>query len=351
MPPAVVVLCTALTAFAFPTWIPTTGLPDVAVPTRTVPGASTITEALRNWYDIELSSTRPINNGFLQHTDPHIEFNAYDPNLWTLPIEYSSSMAVFLVLLAGARLRNRVRIALSVALVAYLEYNFDFVGLLVFLAGMVVCDLHFEIEHTLARSRAPAGGGGLVLAETLAPAPRRGVVLRTMDRFKRAYVVGLGRLVGLVAFVFALWLLSTPDVGTHESWGYVTLSSWVADFYGDHILVPFGAILMVFVLDHTPFLQILFTNRFSQYMGKISYSLYLVHGPLVWSIGIKLGQFTVGSITGGDTNTKYFWGMMLAFAFWCPMAIYSADLVTRHVDDNFVWLAKWVYDSLCKKDE
>lgn len=349
MPAAIVVFCSAMMPLLDPTWFGSDGFPNVAVPTRMVPQSDSFIGQLRNWYEAEIGSTRPIQNGIYEQYDPHVIANPYDPNLWTLPLEFSSSMVVFLFLMAGARLRNRVRIALAFLLIIYLEYNFDFVAILMFLSGMLICDVHFEVDKLFAE---PKGSSDTWVLPMLGPWARvRGNIFsRILDKFRHSYV--LGRIAGLSAFIFALWLLSAPEThfGVHESWGYVTLSAWAPAWYGDHILYPFGAILLVLVLDYTPFLQVLFTNRFSQYMGRISYSLYLIHGPLLWSVGLKLAHFTVDNITGGDTNEKYFFGMMLAFAFWWPMAIYLADLTVRHIDDNCVWLARWTYEKLSKKD-
>lgn len=262
-------------------------------------------------------------------------------------MEFSSSMVVFLFLMAGAKLHNRVRMSLALFFIIYLQYYFDFPALHMFLSGMLICDLHFEISELFSDTDGNSGTFALAMWARV----RGNVVSRTVDRLKQSYVIG--RVIGLAAVILAAWLLSTPELnyGPHESWGYMTISSWVSPWYGDHLLSPYGAILMVLVLDHTPFLQTLFTNRFSQYMGKISYSLYLIHGPLLWSLGLRLAHFTIDNITGGETNGRYFAGMMLAFFFWWPIAIYLSDLTVRHIDDNCVWLAKWVYEKLCKKED
>lgn len=318
----------------------------MAVPTRTVPQAESFIGQLRNWYDAEIQSTRPISNGFYEQADPHVKQNPFDPNLWTLPMEFSSSMIVFLFLVACTRLQNWVRMILALFLITYLQYYFDFPALHMFLSGMLICDLRFEIEDILKKSHLGSHNSILSLWARV----RDHTCFRFVAKSKHSYI--LGRVIGLIFFTFALWLLSTPELnyGPHESWGYMALSSWVSPWYGDHFLSPYGAILVVITLDHTRFLQPLFTNRFSQYMGKISYSLYMIHGPLLWSVGLKLAHLTVDHVTGGDTNAKHTFGMLLGFGLWWPIAIYLSDLTVRHVDDNCVWLSKWVYDRLSKKD-
>lgn len=345
VPAGIVVLCTALIAWVSPTWFGTNGFPDVAIPTRTVPQADSLIGQLQNWYDAEIQSTRPISNGFYEQSDPHVMGNPYDPNLWTLPMEFSSSMVVFLFLAACTKLHNRVRMTLALSLIIYLQYYFDFPALHMFLSGMLICDLHFEIDEILSKARK----GSDTFGPSIWTSTCGNSVLRFAGQIK--YSRRIGRGLGLTVMIFALWLLSTPELayGPHESWGYMTLSSWVSPWFGDHFLSPYGAILLVLTLDHASFLQPLFTNRFSQYMGKISYSLYMIHGPLLWSVGLRLAHLTVDHVTGGDTNAKYTIGMLLAFGLWWPIAICLSDLTARHIDSNCVWLSKWVYEKLSKR--
>lgn len=346
VPAGIVVFCTALVTWLDPTWFGTNGFPDVAVPTRTVPQAPNLVDQLRNWYNAEIQSTRPISNGFYEQADPHIRPNPYDPNLWTLPMEFSSSMVVFLFLMACTKLHDCVRMALALSLIIYLQYYFDFPALHMFLSGMLICDLHFEIDEIMAN---PDGRSGTSIVTALGCVWNT-TAYRAIKQFRHSYIVG--RVIGFSAFIFALWLLSTPELnyGVHESWGYGTLSSWVSAWYGDHLLSPYGAIFLVLTLDHAAFLQPIFTNRFSQYMGKISYSLYMIHGPLLWSVGLKLAHFSIDHVTGGDTNIKYTFGMFLAFGLWWPIAIYLSDLTVRYIDGNCVYFSKWVYEKLSKKD-
>ncbi|KAJ4397383.1 hypothetical protein N0V93_001609 [Gnomoniopsis smithogilvyi] len=241
LPAGIVVLCTALMTLLDPTWFGTNGFPNVAVPTRTVPQAKNLIGQLRNWYDAEIQSTRPISNGFYEQADPHVKQNPFDPNLWTLPMEFSSSMVVFLFLVACIKLHNRVRMGLALSLIIYLQYYFDFPALHMFLSGMLICDLHFDIADML--STADPRSDTFILS--VWARVRRTVVSRAVAKFKHSYM--FGRAVGLSMFIFALWLLSTPELtyGPHESWGYMTISSWVSPWYGDHFLSPYGAILVL----------------------------------------------------------------------------------------------------------
>lgn len=340
LPAAVVSFVTAMIGYLG--WFPDRGLPGVAVPTRVPPRFDTLWGQLRHYVLAEAFTTDPIGQ-------PHLRGDAvgrpdppYDPHLWTLPIEFVSSMVVFLFLTAFTRVRNRVRMLFALGLAVYLQWVFVYWGMFLFLGGMFLCDLHFELEDGLRRPE-PLRQGASPLGGSGTGVPRRS---STAYRF-------LGRAAGLVSFVLSLWLLSMPEdmEEAARAPGYMTLASWVPPRFQEALVIPIGAVMTVLVVDQATFLQILFTNRFSQYMGKISFSLYMVHGPLLYSLGLVLGQWTVALVGGGESNTSYVFGILLAFILWAPAAIYISDLTTRFVDKAAINFSKWAYEMILSKEE
>lgn len=344
MPAAFITLCNALMTQFDGTWYGGNGLPGVAVPTRIPPHALNMMDQLMHFRDTEIQATNPIYQGLAQGADPRVFNNPYDPNLWTLPMEFSSSFVVFTFITAFSRIRNRIRMAFALAVTLYFEYYFVYWAIIPFLCGMFICDLHFEIEEV--KDKLSAENPDLPMWARV----RQHSVSRFVTRVTRSLV--LRRILGISAFFLSIWLLSTPQasLGGREAWGYVTLTSWVSDMYRDHVLVVLGAALLVLTVDQATFLQVLFTNPFSQYMGRISYSLYLVHGPLLWSLGLKLGHFGLG-LTGREDNFRYTMGILIAACLWWPVAIYASDLTARFVDEVCVRFARWIYGKLLKKEE
>ncbi|KAL1864551.1 hypothetical protein Daus18300_007566 [Diaporthe australafricana] len=340
LPAAVVSFVTAIMTYL--DLFPDQGLPGVAWPTRVPPHFDSLLGQLRHYIYAEVFTTDPIGQ-------PHISGDTvgrpdppYDPHLWTLPIEFTSSMVVFTFLAAFTRVHNRVRMLFALCLAVYLQWLFVYWGMFLFLCGMFLCDLRFELEDKL-RPRSELHQGVSPLDWSLP---------RTTKQVNTAYRV-LRRAVGLVSFVLALWLLSMPEdlEEAAQAPGYVTITSWVPTRFQEALVIPVGAVLIVLVVDQATFLQILFTNRFSQYMGKISYSLYMIHGPLLYSLGLVLARWTVALVGGGETDTSYVFGILLAFILWAPAAIYVSDLTTRFVDTKAIELSKWAYKMLLRKDE
>lgn len=329
-------------------WFAHKGLPGVAAPTRLPPHARNLWIQLLHVAWTEVSVTDPVGQEHVQSGLPRKVPNPYDPNLWTLPIEFNSSMAVFMFLAAFSRVHNRARMVFAFALMLYFQWIFVYWALFLFLGGMFICDLHFELDKRGSRSvESPRSDDNTVLPMWVRN--RQGFASRITNkiinsRFPR-------QIPGLSFFVLALWLLSMPELarGAYEAAGFATIASLAPQRFGDDLIVPLGAVLLVLVVDQATHLQVLFTNPFSQYLGRISYSLYMVHGPLLWTLGSVLGRKCV-EFTGGNTTETYGLGIALAAFLWWPVAIYFADLTYRCVDSKSVQFSRWAYEKLLKKE-
>ena len=99
-------------------------------------------------------------------------------------------------------------------------------------------------------------------------------------------------------------------------------------------------------------LQALFTNRFAQYLGKISFGFYLMHGPVLFCIGTKILRraWTGYEVTGtgkgeGDVDEHermrtYVGWFMLAVVVNTTAIFWAADWFARVVDERSVrWAA------------
>lgn len=352
LPAAIITFCSALATQWHPGWFGRSGVEGVAVPIKPVPQMNNLVNQLRHFAYDQMRYTLPISQGFLQGSHSNVLHSSYDNNLWTLPIEFTSSMVVFLFLAATTRLQNRVRMVLTLVALLYFMYFFAFWAMFLFLSGMVICDLRLEMDQNLATASRSAENGPESCNTTILPIwacddRHVNLVPYVLDRVKRLWGAGLH----LTTLICALWFLSTPeeDMGATESWGYVTLTSTMRNAYGKDFLVPLGAVMLVLVVDQAKFLQILFSNAYSQYLGRISYSLYLVHGPLLYSMGLKLGLFMIG-ITGGS-ELGYCIGVFIAMALWLPFTIYVADLTARCIDEQCLQFTRWIYAKLSKKME
>ncbi|PSR77375.1 acyltransferase family-domain-containing protein [Coniella lustricola] len=350
MPAAVVTLWSVIMTQLDPNWFGSDGFPGAAVPVRVPPHGRNLMEQLWHFRDVEIQATNPIYQGLAQGSDSRVFNNPYDANLWTLPMEFSSSMVIFMFLTAFTRVRNRVRMFFNLAIIVYFHYYFIYWALFPFLCGMLICDLHLELEEIRAKSNEEFDPNEAVALPTWARVQRR-FGSKLIAKTRRLFSGFSGRIIGSLAFFASLWLLSTPDswLGAQDSWGYMTLTSWIPDNFQDQLLMPCGAVMLVLVVDLFPFLQVLFTNPFSQYMGRISYALYLIHGPLLWSLALKFTHYML-NITGSGTPEQYIWAVLVAACLWWIIAIYFSDILARLVDEKCVRFGKWAYEKLLKDE-
>ncbi|EFX06163.1 hard surface-induced protein [Grosmannia clavigera kw1407] len=311
------------------------GWTGVAAPVRRPPRPGTLSRQLLNWALNVKYLTSPLSRD-MQRGRPF----AYDNNLWTLPVEFDCSLVIFLCQAAFCRLRPQVRMLLMAGIVCY-AHSYLFWEIFLFSGGMLLCDLHFHLDGT--------GSSGSSSSNTASEAAVPPVIsARNRRQLRNA--------VSIFSFATALFILSIPDdnQGGPHTPGYRTLFSMVTDVYRlrnerDNFWIPPAAVLLVWTIDRTPFLQRPFNSAFAQFLGTISYSMYLVHGPLIWTAGHWLVCHTT-ALTGTDTDFRYGLGIALSALVLWPIIIYLADLVTRTVDVRAVSFGRWLYERWVVKE-
>ncbi|KAI1415606.1 acyltransferase family-domain-containing protein [Hypoxylon sp. FL1857] len=271
----------------------------------------------------------------------------YNNALWTLPIEFRSSLVVFGLLLALSRVGNGVRVFIELGVALYCLCFIHWAEFL-FLGGMLLADLHFHFsEHRECDgSRGPEAKIRWRCSRVIVSA------VHWCWRWVMSCHI-LKVLAPLASFLGALYLLGMPKLerGGAETPGFEALASliperWRAAGSPDHFWPSLAAVWLVLSIECAPFLQRVFTCRFAQYLGRISYSLYLVHLVILHSFGFRMGKFLVG-LTGSDTELRYFTGILgTSVAFWF-VTIWVADLGWRFVDAKVVRFSSWTYNWLC----
>lgn len=263
----------------------------------------------------------------------------YDVHLWTIPIEFRASMMLFLIMVGLCRLRTAMRL-LFLAIVMAFSYRSDRWEMVLFYVGMLYAELDIiRGAHTNpATNAALQGQQGLPTTE---PKPMDYVGTGTSTTtLAQASKSRLARFGWFLLATLSLYLLSQPDVNSEHTPGWVFLSSlipeWVDDKYRYWQCV--GATLFVFCTARMPTLQRLFNSPPVQYLGRISYAIYLMHGPVLHTVGYSIERWAWG-ITGVE-GSNYHLGFFLASIFVIPSVVWAADLFWRAVDAPVVRFAK-----------
>jgi peptidoglycan/LPS O-acetylase OafA/YrhL len=230
----------------------------------------------------------------------------YDVHLWTIPLEFRNSIILFATLVAYAKLKARVRIGLTAALYAF-------------------CVLVEEGDIALFIA-------GMGLAEYLLIQDERIKRLPTSEKVQEAQRAR-PKPVWIVVLFAGLHLLSWPAHKYETSPGYITLHNVFKPLFRSTELTfqRMGAAIFLLALCGSEWLRQPFRTSLAVYLGKISFPLYIVHGPVNHILGTSLVEFFWG-FTGNDTLVKYEMGVVVSFLCCTAVVVWLADLLTTLVD-------------------
>lgn len=247
-----------------------------------------------------------------------LRFDSYDPHLWTIPLEFRSSMVLFICLLGFSRLRVVPRLVLMTITVATALSYWIRWEVFLFLAGMIFAELDW-ISGIFAEASP--------LDEKTAPRQSR-----------------LSSLAWAIMMIMGLFCSSCPSLVPYRAPGYKYLASFAPGGYSwqpGRPLQAIGGCLVVWSFMHLPRVQRVFNSRVAQYFGKISYAFYIVHGPMLHSFGYRLLRH-IWTWTGQETALRYGTAIILTGMIMLPLAVWVADLFWRAIDTPCVELARRV---------
>ncbi len=327
----------------------TTGWEGGMVHSRPPPQQPTFWAQMTDWAASVISLTDPFSRNLRRGRS-----YPYDQFLWTLPIEFDCSMALFLCQAAFNRIRPNIRLLFMLAISSY-AMRYGHWQVYLFTVGMIICDLQFAFSSAppTPAPTTPARGSGA--ANPAVGEHRQGladVPFPSADAVARYSLV-----FSVVFYICSIYLLCFPEAQhlPGKTPGFITLYNLIPEYHKMHGLtdvfwVPLGATFLVLTVDRSPPLQRIYTHPFTAYLGKISYSMYVVHGPLLFTIGHWFLR-RAAAITGTTTNLQLGCCVALASAFFFPTLACVADLVTRTLDKWALSFGHQLYQSFTKKLE
>jgi peptidoglycan/LPS O-acetylase OafA/YrhL len=243
--------------------------------------------------------------------------NPYNSHLWTLSVEFRSSCLLFLVFLALARLTTCFRLFI----VSCLVWNFA---------------LYQKWEMALTLSGMFLAEMDLVSGTSLEVVNGKPIDVENRPRPWKA------RLAQLLIFIFGLYLASYPKFGGNQTTGFRALSNLTPDgFDRAKWWQSIGCLMTVWSVNNSQDIQPIFTNPLAQYLGDISFSIYIVHGPVLHSLGL-VAMASSWKYTGKDTVVQKCLSFIVAAAIVLPAIFGIADIFRRVVDVPCAEISKWV---------
>ncbi|KAK1754541.1 acyltransferase 3 [Echria macrotheca] len=259
---------------------------------------------------------------------PYGGSNGMDVHLWTIPVEFRCSMLLFLSLLGTASLRPTVRLLVVVFLATFCYFHGRW-DMLLFYAGMFLA----EVDNMLL----------LLLPVVVVPFPRA-----ASSSFAGADDDDDADKKWIPISLVGLYLMSQPDQGSDATPGWVRLSELIPEWWpGDdrhRYFQCFGAVVFVGAVGRSPAWRRILNSGAVQYLGRISYAMYLMHGPVMHTLGYAV-QWAVWTVVGTD-GLAYNLGFAVSALIIIPLVVCISDIFWRAVDAPTVRFAKWV-ESKC----
>lgn len=229
--------------------------------------------------------------------------------LWTIPIEVRGSYALFGTHVILARLSRRSR--------------------LITLTGMIICGLF------IARWEMILFWGGCLLAD-MQSLDSRAVSMQAPPPIP----TWRSRCLTYTALVCSLYACSYPVFHGQETPGFVWLSMATPSIWGKYknmFWIGNGAILLVFAITRMEGFKRCLEGRLIQYLGRISFSLYLVQ----YAVNHSFGYWSRHALKSAHEklSAPAAW---LYFVLTLAVTVWVADVFFRAVEMPCSKLERWV---------
>ncbi|RDW63528.1 hypothetical protein BP6252_11073 [Coleophoma cylindrospora] len=233
---------------------------------RQPPKFDTLSLQLKDWSAHVWQLSDPLQS--FQLLPPGVGYTPlYDPNIWTIPVEFRGSMIVFTTILALSCVR--FRLLMLCAIFGFLLHN-NHLLMAPFLGGTLLAEIHFCRQSWEADIKT-------MLQTELVPHQQPAEDLRQrcksqMMNCARFLATTKGGDYLLNIFWILNFAVALYNLGSAQK---------KADLYGTLT----SAMHVTLAISNSECLQAIFTTKKVRFLGKISFMLYLVHGVVIHTVG------------------------------------------------------------------
>ncbi|KUJ11633.1 uncharacterized protein LY89DRAFT_228558 [Mollisia scopiformis] len=272
-----------------------------------------------DWISETYHLISPIYN-FKRAMQGFITHPKYDAVVWTIPLEFYGSFVCYILLLILVWIPNDGARMGLVALLSISSMSMGSWNIFCFLSGMLIADFNLSQEEN-------------------------GTVSSTMPRIRG--------IAWTAVFATAFYVAGFPTLMVGEAHlkpmpGFEILRSLTptALYMQDHSRFwwSISGVALLLSISQLPRLRSIFETYFCQYLGKISFSLYLVHLFSLVLFGLKFQEFLM-RVAGlqPHANTLLYWAVCGVWYFVFTLLVFAvAGQVERWVDVPSVRFAKWL---------
>lgn len=261
----------------------------------------------------------------------------YHSHTWSIPVEFKGSIVIFTASMAFSRATRTMRLVCMCGLWFYFMYVVDGAHFAMFMAGMIICNLEMDAEQ----GQLPGW-------------------MNSLKPFKTYIMYTL--------FVISIWWGGVPSnkveiehLRASPGWYWLSFLKPQAVFDYRWFFLHWSAALLVACTPHISWLKRFFECRFNQHLGRVSYMFYLVHGPVLWTLGDRLYAAT-GWVNYEHPLTIPHWMNKFLLPKWgifgaeisflvpniilLPLTLWLAELLTTILDDNSIRFTSWLYKQI-----
>lgn len=233
----------------------------------------------------------------------------YNAPLWSIPVEFGSSMRLFVTMVGLCQLYNSARLCITIML-------------------FTICMLY-------SRYMDAAILGGMFLAELRLIKANMSISYVPLTR---RVIVCLQDIAANISVFLGLFIVSYPEKMAEVSPGYSWLFAVNSQFYFWAVV---GAIFIVWGVDNSSLAATILNSRLLQYLGRISYSLYIVHYPILCVLIFPL-QATLWGPMIEKESFFFSWQYYIVLLPGALLVSWVADIYYRYVDLPCVRFSHWV---------
>lgn len=264
----------------------------------------------------------------------------HDQHLWSILSEMRASLHLYGCLIAISQCKRHIRLFLLLVL-AFLYFCWNRWEVWVYILGAAVA----QVDLILTEKEEKKGQSQLSEKAITSRASGNNFTYRCLRFF---------------GFFVALYLLSYPIFGDKGyARGYETLKLFIPKWMHrqDKFYSNIGTTLLLLLLvrsdPSTSKCRKILMSPVPQYLGTISFGMYLTHGPLMHVFGYMIPQhiwWTFGrqGIEVGDV--AWFVPIFLGWAISLVVSLWVADVWTREVEGRCIKAVKWL-EAVCFKEK
>lgn len=210
--------------------------------------------------------------------------------LWTMPIEFRGSCAVYLLILTFSFWKPQPRYLALVGVAMYWFYMGHW-DLFAFVAGILLAERHVASESGPDRE--------IALSYSSSPLEIQEPITKAWNKFtEKIYLQRIGISVSFILGMYFLCMCGADRLAAEYRWLAVARSpEWDNAEMMPRCWRSVGAVLVIYAISKSALLQRPLNSRPLQYLGKISFPLYLVHPTVYLALKWPVRDFSWWAVT------------------------------------------------------